>query len=123
MRPGIGHVLLRLYCVVVSLFLLAPVAILVATSFTGSATVAFPPVDPSLRWYVKLLSHPRDAPGVKSGLFDALAVSVQVATVATAIALISGIAAAYAFHVLDFPGKTALRQVFMLPVILPQLVT
>jgi putative spermidine/putrescine transport system permease protein len=50
-------------------------------------------------------------------------VSVQVATVATAVALISGIAASYAFHVLDFPGKAALRQMFMLPVILPQLVT
>jgi putative spermidine/putrescine transport system permease protein len=118
-----GSRVLRLYCAAVATFLLAPVFILIATSFTGSDTVAFPPTTLSLRWYAKLLSHLADSPGVKSGLFNAISISAQVAVIATTMAVVAGVAAAYAFHVLDFRGKGILRQAFMLPVILPQLVT
>lgn len=123
MRPRLGRLLLRLYCTLVAAFLLAPVVILIATSFTGSETVAFPPVSLSLRWYAKLASHLADSPGLKLGLSGALSVSAQIAAIATAIAVAAGVSAAYAFHVLNFPGKNALRQMFMLPVILPQLVS
>ena len=62
MRPRLGSMLLRVYGAAVATFLLAPVVILIATSFTGSDTVAFPPVSLSLRWYVKLVSHLTDSP-------------------------------------------------------------
>lgn len=122
-RGGPGRLALNIYCGLVAAFLLAPVAILLATSFTASDTVAFPPTDVSLRWYRKLLLHLVEAPGVKSGLGTAMLVSLQVALVSTLVATVAGVAAAYALHVFDIPGKQFLRQTFMLPVVLPQLVT
>lgn len=123
MKSPIGRNLLRLYCALVVAFLLAPVIILIATSFTSSDTVAFPPAGLSLRWYVRLVEHLTNSPGLKLGLASSLFVSLQVAAIATAVAVIAGVAAAYALHVLRFPGKAFLRQSFLLPVILPQIVT
>jgi putative spermidine/putrescine transport system permease protein len=118
-----ARTLLRIYCGIVILFLLAPVLILVATSFTASATVDFPPTSFSLRWYRKLISHLQDAPGVKSGLLDSLLVSLKVAAIATVLALIAGVIAAYGLHLLRHSRFRFLQHVFMLPVILPQIVT
>ena len=123
MRVDLWRFLLRLYCAGVILFLLAPVLILIATSFTASSTVEFPPTSFSLQWYSKLLSHLNDAPGVKSGLLASLIVSLKVAAMASVVAVLVGVAAAYGLHALRFSNLRVLRQLFMLPVILPQIVT
>jgi putative spermidine/putrescine transport system permease protein len=102
---------------------MAPILILVATSFTASDTVSFPPTKLSLRWYVKLANHLIGAPGLKSGLATAIRVSIEVASLATAMATVAGVAAAYCFQAVQFRGQQALQQMFMLPVVLPQLVT
>jgi len=102
---------------------LAPVLILVATSFTGSATIDFPPTSFSFQWYHKLLDHLQDAPGVKSGLLASLLVSLKVAAIATVLALVAGVTAAYSLHLLRHSNFRFLRQLFVLPVILPQIVT
>ena len=63
---------------IVFAFLLAPIVIIVMTSFTAGETVAFPPTEYSLRWYAKVLAHLADAPGVKPGLLTAFLLSLRV---------------------------------------------
>jgi putative spermidine/putrescine transport system permease protein len=55
-RIGIG---LRLYTAVLVLFLVAPVAIVVAAAFTGSDFVSFPPRQLSFRWFAAVLNDPQ----------------------------------------------------------------
>ena len=55
-----GGMWLRVWCGLVFSFLLAPIVIIVITSFTAGETVAFPPAQYSLRWYAKVLDHLAD---------------------------------------------------------------
>jgi putative spermidine/putrescine transport system permease protein len=114
---------LRIFCVLVFLFLLSPTIILVLTSFTAGDTVAFPPTGYSVRWYAKILAHLEDTPGVKGGLSRSLFVSLEVAAAATLISVLAGVSASYALFKYPFPGAQLLKQYFLLPVICPQLVT
>jgi putative spermidine/putrescine transport system permease protein len=118
-----GGILLRVWCGMVFAFLLAPIAIILVTSFTGGETVAFPPVDYSLRWYAKLLAHLTNAPGVKPDLARALLVSLQTGVVVAAGSTVAGVLAAYALYRHRFRGMAILRQYFLLPLMFPQLVT
>ncbi|AMD56777.1 hypothetical protein AWN88_00355 [Agrobacterium tumefaciens] len=48
---------LRIYTIVMMLFLIAPIAIVLLTSLTPSSYVTFPPTGVSLRWFEKVLSN------------------------------------------------------------------
>src|SRR5437870_1525334 len=99
-----GGLLLRIWCGLVFAFLVAPIAIIVLTSFTAGETVAFPPTEYSLRWYQKVLDHLRDAPGVKPGLATAFVLSLRVGLFVSAGATIAGVLAAYALYRVRFRG-------------------
>jgi putative spermidine/putrescine transport system permease protein len=116
-------ILLRLYCALVFAFLMAPIAILLVTSFSAADTVGFPPEELSLRWYRRVFEHLAGAPGIKGGLAASLTVSFQVAAAAALIATFAGVLAAYALYRFPFRGSELLKQYFLLPVLLPQLVT
>jgi putative spermidine/putrescine transport system permease protein len=122
-RGGLGGLLLRLWCALVFAFLLAPIAVLVVTSFTGGETVAFPPAEYSLRWYRKVWQHVLDAPGVKPGLASVFLVSLQVGALVSVVATIAGVLASYALHRVRFRGLAVLRQYFLVPLMFPQIVT
>lgn len=121
-RPD-GGILLRVWCGLVFAFLLAPILIIFVTSFTGGETVAFPPTEYSLRWYVKVLAHLADAPGVKPGLLTAFLLSLRVGLAVATGATVAGVLAAYALYRYRFRGMAVLRQYFLIPLMLPQIVT
>jgi putative spermidine/putrescine transport system permease protein len=118
-----GGMWLRVWCGLVFSFLLAPIVIIVITSFTAGETVAFPPAQYSLRWYAKVLDHLADAPGVKPGLLAAFLLSLRVGAVVALGATVAGVLAAYALYRYRFRGMAVVRQYFLLPLMLPQIVT
>jgi putative spermidine/putrescine transport system permease protein len=98
----------------VMLFVLAPLAVIVAMSVSGSAFATFPPRGFTLAWYGRVLG---DAEFRASLGFSAL-----LATCATAGALVFGLPAAFALSRCAVPGREALRVILLSPLIFPVLV-
>jgi putative spermidine/putrescine transport system permease protein len=121
-RLDLGGILLRLYVVLVGLFLLSPIAIIILTSFTPSESVEFPPRGFSLIWYERLGEHLQGASGTKPGLSSSILISAQIGLVVAALAVVVGVLVAYALHKYAFPGKELFRNLFLLPLMFPQLV-
>jgi putative spermidine/putrescine transport system permease protein len=96
------------------LYLLLPTLIIVAASFTASDYIAFPPEGLSLRWFARLWEIPE--------LHVAAGRSLAVALVATAVAVLLGVAASFPLVRSRFRGREALNAFLMSPLILPSLV-
>ena len=86
-------------------FLMTPLLVTVAVSFGSSGVFTLPPPDWSLRWYERLANT-----------------SLQVAAVATVIALILGTLCAIALVRGRFPGRDAIATFLVSPLMLPGLV-
>ena len=95
-------------------FVLAPLAIIVAMSVSGGAFAAFPPRGFTLSWYASVLG---DADFRASLGFSAL-----LAACATMGALAFGLPAAFALTRCAVPGREALRLILLSPLIFPVLV-
>jgi putative spermidine/putrescine transport system permease protein len=95
-------------------FLMTPLIVTIAVSFGSSTVFTLPPPDWSLRWYQKLASM--------RGLLPALMVSLQVAAISTAIALVLGTLCAIALVRGRFPGREAISTFLISPLMLPGLV-
>lgn len=95
-------------------FLMAPLLIAVAVSFSASSVFALPPPEWSLRWYERL-PHTR-------GLWPSLITSLQVAGVSTLVALILGTLCAIGVVRGRFPGREALATFMVSPLMMPGLV-
>lgn len=95
-------------------FLMTPLIVTIAVSFGSSTVFTLPPPDWSLRWYQKLASM--------RGLLPALMVSLQVAAISTAIALVLGTLCAIALVRGRFPGREAISTFLISPLMLPVLV-
>ena len=96
------------------IFLIAPIAVVIAVSFSPTAVFDLPTGGASLRWYQRIDRLP--------DFFPALLLSVQIAAVSTAIALILGTAASIAIVKGRFPGREALTAFVVSPLMLPGLV-
>lgn len=118
----IGGIALRIYVALVAIFLLSPIFIILLTSFTPSESVEFPPSGFSLLWYQRLIDHLQESGGVKPGLSSSILWSVQIGLVVAALAVVVGVLVAYALHKYVFPGKEVFRNLFLLPLMFPQLV-
>lgn len=90
--------------------LLAPVIVLYY-SFSPSVLLELPPSALTFRWYANLFEQDR--------LVTGIAASTVIATLATAIALVTGVPAAYA---LTRSGRSTLSAFFLSPLILPGIV-
>jgi putative spermidine/putrescine transport system permease protein len=104
---GLGLVLLYL-------FLLAPILVVFAMSFSDDAFLAFPPESWGLRWYRTLFTN--------ESFLAAFRVSVAVGLVVMLISLAAGVPAAYAIARYRFPGRDALYGFFTAPLLLPSIV-
>ena len=122
-RSKYVDVALKAYMGLFLAFLQAPLIILIVTSVNGGSVVTFPPTSFSLKWYPSLWAYLEEAPGVKPGLGSSIVTSLWLAFTAMVGATIAGVGAALVVERRQFPGKALLRQLFLMPVIFPQLVT
>jgi putative spermidine/putrescine transport system permease protein len=98
----------------VCLFSVAPVAVIVLESFTATDYIVFPPQGLSFKWYVEF---------AKRGDFvDSALVSAVVALSSCLLATALGTMAALALERHQFPGRSALRALFMSPLSLPGII-
>lgn len=100
--------------IAVVLFLLGPLVVTVVVSFTSSSIYTLPPPEWSLRWYQALAR--------KTGLADAVWLSVQIAVLSTVVALVLGTMAAIAVVRGRFAGREAIATFAVSPLMMPGLV-
>ena len=95
-------------------YILAPVVVVVAISFSGTDSLNFPPSSYSLRWFAKFAGDPE--------LMSALGLSLALAVLSSLIALAVGTPASFAIARGRFPGREALLNLLMTPLMVPALV-
>ncbi len=107
---------LKVTAVAVLLFLHVPFFIVMLYAFTtDEATFTFPPPGLTTRWFSVAMG--------RGDLWDALLLSLKVASIATALALILGTLAAAAVYRSRFFGREAISFLLVLPIALPGIVT
>ena len=111
---GIGSIAVRVGVTLLYVFVLAPIVLVIAISFSGDNFIAFPPQSWGLRWYRALLAH--------EGFARGLRVSLALASIVVALDLLIGVPAAYAIARLKFTGRDALLAFLTAPLLLPTIV-
>jgi len=112
--PGVFGVTLATFNVLVYVFLLAPIVVIVASSFGSTGFLTFPPQGLSLRWYASALGNPQ--------YWSAFQTSVGIALSVAVLAALIGGSAAIALVRFRFPGRGLLTALFLSPLMLPTLV-
>jgi putative spermidine/putrescine transport system permease protein len=93
-----------------------PVLIIFLYAFTTEdRTYTFPPPGLTLRWF--------EVAFARSDIWEAMRLSLLVASAATAAALVLGALAAFALARGRFPGKQTITLLFALPIALPGIIT
>jgi putative spermidine/putrescine transport system permease protein len=96
--------------VVVTVIMLAPMILVMLTSFTPSAYYEIPTMHWSLQWYREIS---------RVGFLDGLVVSLGLALLAALCSLILGFLAAFVMTRYVFKGKVAIDAIFMAPIVVP----
>jgi spermidine/putrescine transport system permease protein len=109
-----GRRSLRVFFVLLLVFLYAPILVLVIFSFNDSTVVSFPLSGFTLRWYRQFLSNP--------SLLHSLRTSLIVATTSSLITVAIGVLAAVALVRRKFAGKSAVSAVLLSPLVIPYVV-
>jgi putative spermidine/putrescine transport system permease protein len=102
---------LRLFAVLLLVFLLLPILVIVPLSFSSSSFLAYPIPGWSLQWYETLFSAPEWGRAAKN--------SFIVAPAATLIATVLGTMTAVGLARVNFPGKGLLMSVLIAPMVVP----
>ena len=100
---------------VVLVMVYMPLGLVLLNSFNASRTFAWPPQELTLRWW--------KAAANSQGALDAVITSLQVAVVATLLALVLGTMAAMALQKRRFFGRNTVSLLIILPIALPGIVT
>ena len=100
---------------VVLVMVYMPLGLVLLNSFNASRTFAWPPQELTLRWW--------KAAADSQGALDAVVTSLQVAVVATLLALVLGTMAAMALQKRRFFGRNTVSLLIILPIALPGIVT
>lgn len=103
-----------LFMALFSLFMLAPIVVVIGVSFTPEGFLEFPPSGLSLRWFRAIL----DNPDFIAAGWISLKLGFWAATIATLLAL----PAALAIGRLKFTGREALLALFMSPLMVPTVI-
>jgi len=109
MSIGFRALVAALFC-----FLLAPLFVVLLTSFSNDAFLAFPPREWGLHAYRALWAN--------QAFREGFGVSVALAGTATLISLGAGTAASYAIARSRLPGREALLALFTAPLLLPGII-
>ena len=97
------------------LFLYVPIGIVVLYAFNDSIGQAWPIAEYTTKWFGVAWREPK--------VREALANSLEVAVLATLVALLLGSAAAFAVHRFRFFGRNSVSFLLVLPIALPGIVT
>lgn len=108
-------VTLTAFAVIAFAFVYVPLLVILVNSFNAGRTLSWPPTGFSTQWWIKAI----DSEGVRSALLT----SVQLALIATAVALILGTLASLALARFRFFGQDAISLLIILPIALPGIVT
>jgi len=107
---------IRLGTVAVLLFLHLPMVVILLFAFTTDDTLfRFPPPGLTTQWWKVAWGRP--------DIWDALSLSLRVAALTTAVALILGTMAATAVHRSRFFGRETISFLVILPIALPGIIT
>lgn len=98
----------------VLVFLLIPLVFIVALSFGSSQWLIFPPQSWTLRWYEELFGNP--------AWLESMLTSAEIAAIVTAFSVGLGLLSSFALVRGTFPGRNALRALFLTPMVLPVVV-
>jgi putative spermidine/putrescine transport system permease protein len=112
--PGF-RLVLRISTLLALVVIYAPLMLVVVNSFNKSQSFAWPPTGFTLEWWRRAADS--------SGVREAVLTSVQVALLATAVALVLGTMAAMALQRYRFFGRDAVSLLIILPIALPGIVT
>jgi putative spermidine/putrescine transport system permease protein len=116
MRSKSAPLSLKVAVGAVLLFLYFPFAVILLYAFTTEdSAFTFPPPGLTLSWF--------SVAWQREDLWQALTLSLQVATVATGLALVMGTLAALAVYRTPFFGREAISFLLLLPIALPGIVT
>jgi len=111
---GGGGLVTYVLAAAVLVFVLAPLVVVVALSFSTAELAIFPPVGFTTAWYESVLAN--------EDFRDAFVVSVLLALAATLASFALGMPAAYALNRWRVPGARAIEAVLLSPFILPVLI-
>ncbi|WP_319531798.1 ABC transporter permease [uncultured Cohaesibacter sp.] len=109
-----GRFILTLVFAAGLVFMVAPIIIVVATSFTNGGIISFPPQGLGLRWYHAAME--------RSDFISALGTSVLLAITVSAFTLIIGILIALPIVRGRFRGRKLLENYVLLPLFVPNVV-
>ncbi len=109
-----GWSLIRLYTILVYVWMFAPIVAVVILSFNPQQFGSFPMEGFSFRWYVKLAQNQTILNAFKNSLI--LGSLTAIATTAIAVP------AAMAFVRYEFPGKNSLNTLLLTPIMIPEVV-
>src|SRR5581483_1642885 len=93
-------------------FLLAPIVVVVISSFNAVGVLSFPPHSFTTRWYAE----------IDPSYYRALTVSLILASITVVIAVAVGVPGALALARGRFPGRDALNAICLSPLMVPALV-
>ena len=109
-----GWSLIRLYTILVYVFMFAPIVAVIILSFNPQQFGSFPMQGFSFEWYVKLAGNET----ILRAFRNSMVLGSLTAILTTAI----GIPAAMAFVRYDFPGKNGLNTLLLAPIMIPEVV-
>jgi putative spermidine/putrescine transport system permease protein len=93
-------------------FLLAPIVVVVVSSFNAVGVLSFPPRSFTTRWYSE----------IDPNYYNALLVSLKVASITVVVAILVGVPGALALARGRFPGRDILNAACLSPLMVPALV-
>ncbi|MEO1747124.1 MAG: ABC transporter permease, partial [Pseudomonadota bacterium] len=108
---GIGA---RIFHAIFICFILAPLVMVVAVSFTDKGYLSLPTDGPSLRWFWAILDNPQ--------FISAFWMSVWLGLVSATVAVLISVPAALAIARKKFVGREAIAAFLLSPLMIPHLV-
>src|SRR3954447_21513689 len=109
------RMLLRVWAVLILLFLFIPILVIFLYAFNQSNIETWPIAGLSTKWIARTWEDP--------DVRTALLLSLRTALAATVLALVLGSCAAFAIYRTAFFGRDAISFMFVLPLALPGIIT
>jgi len=108
------RILLGLFCLLISIWLLAPTLVVIPISFNEKKSLAFPPSGFSWQWYQNFLTNPEWSTSFLN--------SIKVAVVVAVFATMLGTLAAFALDRMKSSAAGILRAFLITPMVIPGVV-